>query len=198
MKKSFIPIFILIILGCTETSNFSDKQLNLIDHVKLIRKIEFNGYDKNECINGRFLYTDHYYKLVFNKPGYYGGNHFFVTKYAYSCRKEIYNMKDNHVYVNLKHAVQSVCVYIYTSVDKDNFKKAINPWLICDNSDFYFNSYDLHLFGNVFTMKINDNQEYEKWLKNHPGTLFGNILMLKSEEYIDWMKYHPETQILNY
>lgn len=152
MNKRLIILNVIAIISTLSLHSCYDTN---IEHIKgYANKVESyksgrNGFDKKECIKGFILYSDDYYKLLFEKDSV-----FYITHYAYSVKK-CSRLKD----------VYCVCIW-----NTDNTERLFT------NTETWLYNYSLDFFQvNGVYYKMSDVRKLTKiesdlWIKVYPNT----------------------------
>lgn len=187
--KKILLLCIITIFGCEENKIFDgNKTCNKIHMEKplndIIEVINWNGYDKKECIPPRCIPEVSFNKILFKDKD----KKYFVTKYAYCTidRFEGFRLYNNKILNN-----ESININKIIDITNPKPELECNCMSFCCKSmkneenilsllkPFFFTPYDHQLFHNLIDLRY----------VNAKLTSYGYKL---------WMKKHPETEILIY
>lgn len=174
MKKRlaimFVIVFVMSFHSCDE-SNLSSIEnhhrciANFVDDDDPMFPVprfhnHYHGYDKMDCVDGCYFYTNYYYKLLFRI-----NNTYYVTKYAYSCKKD-YSCKKNYdedgpfyrvfyiVYVRADSHCRLMCYVLKNLIKKVSYSS--------------IGTDTIYMSGHHITML--KKSEYDAWIHSHPRT----------------------------
>lgn len=167
--KTIITLLSLVILNTCQDSSIIDNSKIRNEKRKDLNPyfpfIELNGYKKNECIEGCYLFSNNFYKIVLESTTY--GK--FLTKKAYSVTSKI-DLTGHPTW------------HIVMRFNKDFFylKDAIENNLKEDSPIIAFESYNSKIFPQSnfiaccpfrFRVKLKiltlTKKECDKWMKNN-------------------------------